>query len=144
MRHPSVNIAVNLAAVVAALTPVVMTIAPIAYAGSGTIISINTQTPIPIAAGFSGFNTPQMRNGVEYYDPKFLAAVTPLKPGCVRFPAGTASMDFDWNAGHVNMSGRDNLIDGTPPLVPPGTANVLTPAQELTQVKGGVWLSDFA
>jgi hypothetical protein len=146
MRHPSINIVVNLAAFVAALTPVVvvMTIAPIAYAGSGTIISINTQTPIPIAAGFSGFNAPQVRNGVEYYDPKFLAAVTPLKPGCLRFPAGTASMDFDWNAGHVNMTWLENLTVGNPALVPVSTANILNASQELTQAKGGVWLSDFA
>ena len=53
-------------------------------------------------------------------------------------------MDFDWNAGHVNMSWMDSLIDGNPPLVPIGTANILSASQELTQVKGGVWLSDFA
>jgi hypothetical protein len=141
MRRSPLNLAV---VVVAALTPAFVPMAPVAYAASGTVISINTKTPIPFAAGFSGFNAPQMRNGVEYYDPKFLAAVTPLKPGCVRFPAGTASMDFDWNAGHVNMSWMDSLIDGNPPLVPAGTANILTPSQELTQVKGGLWLSDFA
>ena len=38
-----------------------------------------------------------LRNGVEYYDPKFVAAVTPLKPGWLRFPAGTGSMAYDWN-----------------------------------------------
>jgi hypothetical protein len=137
--------------VVAVLTPfgvptlAMLTVMPFAQAAAaGTVISINTQTPIPITTGFSGFNAPQMRNGVEYYDPKFLAAVAPLMPGCLRFPAGTASMDFDWNAGHVNIGWMDNLITGPPPLVPPSTANILTPAQELTQAKGGVWLSDFA
>jgi hypothetical protein len=122
-----------------------VTMAPVACAAvPGTVISFSTKTPIAIPPGFSGFNTPQMRNGVEYYDPKFLAAVTPLTPGCLRFPAGTASMDFDWNAGHVNMGWMDSLITGNPPLVPSATGTILTASQELTQAKGGVWLSDFA
>ncbi len=129
-------------AVVAAVTPQLV---PLVHAATvGAVISINTQTAIPIAAGFSGFNAPQMRNGVEYYDPKFLAAVTPLKPGCLRFPGGTSSMDFDWNAGHVNLAWMSSLISGNPPLVPTGTANILTTSQALTQAKGGIWLSDFS
>ncbi len=36
------------------------------------VININTQTSSAIPAKFSGFSAPQPRNGVEYYDPKFL------------------------------------------------------------------------
>jgi hypothetical protein len=85
-----------------------------------------------------------MRNGVEYYDPKFVAAVTPLKPGSLRFPGGTSSMAFDWNTGHVNISWMKSLISGSTPLVGPHVASILTSSQVLTQAKGGVWLADFA
>jgi len=119
-------------------------LAPFACAASGPVINVNTKTKIAIAAGFSGFNTPQLRNGVEYFDPKFLAAVTPLKPGWVRFPAGTASIAFDWNAGHINTAWMKSLITGNPPPVDSGTATILTTSQMLTQAKGGLWLADFA
>jgi hypothetical protein len=124
-------------------------IAPAASAGTKVAININTGTSSPLAAGFSGFNSPQLRNGVEYYDPKFVAAVTPLKPGWLRFPAGTGSMAYDWNpqdasGGHINIAWMNSLIDGNPPLVTGQPANILEASQPLTQAKGGVWLSDFA
>ncbi|MFN7998753.1 MAG: hypothetical protein U0Q18_34335 [Bryobacteraceae bacterium] len=87
---------------------------------------------------------PQERNGVEYYDPKFIAAVTPLKPGWVRYPAGTASLAFDWTAAHMNVGWMSGLIAANPPLIDQGTANTLSSAQILTQAKGGVSLPDFA
>lgn len=115
-----------------------------AQAGYGVRVDINTQASSPLPPGFSGFNTPQPRNGVEYYDPKFIAAVTPLKPGWVRFPGGSVSLAFDWQSGHINTDWMNYLIGGTTPLVGPGTAGILTASQQLTQAKGGVWLSDFA
>jgi hypothetical protein len=124
-------------------------LAPLGFAGSTVAINIQTQTVTPIAAGFSGYNAPQPRNGVEYYDPKFVAAVTPLKPGWLRFPGGTSSMAFDWNpanstGGHIDISWMNSLITGNPPEVTGQSASILTVSQQLTQAKGGVWLSDFA
>jgi len=116
----------------------------IAVASSEVVINIDTLTSSPIAPGLSGFNAPQLRNGVEYYDPKFLAAVAPLKPGWLRFPAGTASMDFDWSTGFANVNWMNSLISGSPPLVNSGVQSNLVAAQMLTQAKGGVFLSDFA
>jgi hypothetical protein len=112
-------------------------------------VNINTETSSTIAAGFSGYNAPQLRNGVEYYDPKFVAAVAPLMPGWLRFPAGTASMAYDWNpadaaGGHIDIAWMNSLITGDPPAVTGQPATVLTAAQPLTQAKGGVYLSDFA
>lgn len=117
--------------------------------GVKVAINISTQTSSPLAAGFSGYNTPQLRNGVEYYDPKFVAAVAPLFPGWLRFPAGTASMAYDWNpqdsyGGHIDIDWMNSLIDGNPPLVTGQAATVLLGSQPLTQAKGGVYLSDFA
>ena len=111
-------------------------------------INITTTSSAPLAPAFSGFNVPQLRNGVEYYDPKFVTAVTPLKPGWLRFPAGTASMAYDWNpadaaGGHINIPWMNSLIAGNPPLVTGQSASILTNSQILTQAKGGVWLSDF-
>jgi hypothetical protein len=97
-----------------------------------------------MAPGFSGFNVPQPRNGVEYYDPKFVAAAKPLRAGWVRYPAGTASMDFDWTTGHANLAWMNSLIGGSSPPVTGVPANVLTASQQLTQAKGGVAFSDFA
>jgi len=108
------------------------------------VININTQTSTPLAFGFSGFNVPQLRNAVEYYDTKFLKAIVPLKPGIMRFPAGTASMAYDWQAGMLNTTWLNYLIGGTSPLVSSGTANILTASQQLTQVKSGVFLADYA
>jgi arylsulfate sulfotransferase len=108
------------------------------------VININTQTASVIPPKFSGFSAPQPRNGVEYYDPKFLSAVTPLKPGWIRFPAGTASMPFDWQAGHTNTGWLNELNSSNPPLVDSFTAGELVTAQQLTQAKGGVYFSDFA
>ena len=108
------------------------------------VININTETSTAIPAKFSGFSAPQPRNGAEYYDPKFLSAVAALNPGWIRFPAGTASMPFDWQAGHTNTGWLNELVSSNPPLVDPNTASELVRAQELTQAKGGVNLSDFA
>jgi hypothetical protein len=128
---------------------VVACLAQAASAGTNVAINVNTQTSTPIAAGFSGYNAPQLRNGVEYYDPKFVAAVAPLNPGWLRFPAGTASMAYDWNpadstGGHIDIPWMNLLIDGDPAPVTGQPADILTISQPLTQAKGGVYLSDFA
>jgi hypothetical protein len=46
-------------------------------------ISLNTTATTPLATGFSGFNDEYLLDGVEYWDPKWLAAVTPLHPGWI-------------------------------------------------------------
>ncbi|HLY20308.1 MAG TPA: putative Ig domain-containing protein, partial [Bryobacteraceae bacterium] len=68
------------------------------------IINVNTTAATPLAPGFSGFDDEYLIHGVEYWDPKYLAMVQPLKPGWVRYPAGTPSMAFDWQAAHLNLS----------------------------------------
>jgi hypothetical protein len=128
-------------AVAASLT---LGLLPVVHAQNPVIIKIKAQGASPIAPGFSGFNTPQPRNGVEYYDPKFIAAATPLRAGWLRYPAGTASMDFDWTTGHTNTAWMNSLIGGSPPPVAGPPANILTVSAPLTQAKGGVLFSDFA
>ena len=113
-------------------------------AATPVTIKIKTQPPTTINAGFSGFNVPQPRNGVEYYDPKFLTAATPLNPGWLRFPGGTDSLDFEWTTGQTNIAWMDSLIDGNPPEVSGQSANILSTSQILTFAKGGVLFSDFA
>lgn len=120
------------------------------FAATNVVINVSTQSATPLAPGFSGFNVPQLRNGVEYYDPKFVAAVAPLIPGAwLRFPGGTSSMAYDWNpadtyGGHLNPTWLNFLTGGpTPPVTGQG-ANVLSMSAQLTQAKGGVYLSDFA
>jgi len=135
----------NLALVVCAASVV----APGAHAGTTVSINIKTAAAAPLAPGFSGYNAPQLRNGVEYYDPKFVAAVAPLNPGWLRFPAGTASLAYDWNpadatGGHININWMNSLITGDPAPVTGQAVSVLTMSQPLTQAKGGVYLSDFA
>jgi hypothetical protein len=120
-----------------------------ADAGTKVAVNVKTQTSSPLPAAFSGFNVPQLRNGVEYYDPKFVAAVTPLKPGWLRFPAGTASMAYDWNpadafGGHIDTNWMNSLTGGDTPPVTGLSASILKISAELTQAKGGVFLSDFA
>lgn len=131
----------RLVAVAALLAPALPTIV---HAQNPVTIKIKSTGASPIAPGFSGFNVPQPRNGVEYYDPKFVAAATPLRAGWLRYPAGTASMDFDWTTGQTNIAWMNSLIGGTPPAVAGQPANILTLSQQLTQAKGGVLFSDFA
>ncbi len=114
------------------------------YAGTPIVVKIKTQPVTMIAPGFSGVNTPQPRNGVEYYDPNFLKAVIPLKAKTVRYPGGTVSLDFDWTTGHTNIDWMNSLIAGDPPLVSGQSASILTISQLLTQAKGGALFSDFA
>ena len=128
----------------AAVAVMTSPIALAAGAVTATVVNIDTTSPSPLPAGFSGFNVPQLRNGVEYFDPKFVAAAASLRPGWLRFPAGTASLAFDWQAGHVNTGWLDYLTLSSPPLVGSGTASILHKAQQLTQAKGGVYFSDFA
>ncbi|MEO8659820.1 MAG: hypothetical protein ABI693_15220, partial [Bryobacteraceae bacterium] len=109
-----------------------------------TTINVDTTTTTAFSAGFSGFNMPQLLNGVEFFDPKFIAAIQPMKPGFLRFPSGTASIAFDWQTGFTNTTWLSNLTTGTPPPVDPLTAYILRRGQKLTQAKGGVFLSDFA
>ncbi|HLY17720.1 MAG TPA: hypothetical protein VKR61_10885 [Bryobacteraceae bacterium] len=123
--------------------------APVGIAGTIVAINVKTQTSAPLATGFSGFNMPQLRNGVEYHDPKFVYAVGPLKPGWLRFPGGTASMAYDWNpadssGGHIDIGWMNSLITGNPASVSGQPANILMASQQLTQAKGGVYLSEFA
>jgi hypothetical protein len=132
-----------------AAAALLLALSPIASAGTTIVVNIKTQNPVPLAPGFSGLNAPQPKNGVEYYDPKIVAAVAQLKPGWLRFPGGTASMAFDWNpanstGGHINIDWMNSLILGDPPLVNGQAASILTSSQQLTQAKGGVFLSDFA
>jgi len=111
-------------------------------------IRVETSDATPLALGFSGLNQAQPRDGVEYFDPKFVAASIPLKAGWVRFPGGTVSLAYDWNpadptGGHINSAWMNYLIGGNPPLVSGQSAGILTVSQQLTQAKGGVYLSDF-
>jgi hypothetical protein len=117
---------------------------PVVRAQNPVTIKIKAQGASTIAAGFSGLNVPQPRNGVEYYDPKFVPFATALKAGWVRYPAGTASMAFDWTTGHTNITWMNSLITGSPAAVTGPPASILTVSQQLTQAKGGVNFSDFA
>jgi len=122
---------------------------PALHAGDPVVIKIKTQPATTFAAGFSGFNTAQPRDTVEYYDPKFVKVVKPLNGGLLRYPGGTVSLDFDWNpanltGGHTNPTWMNYLIASSPPLVTGQTVNILTTAANLTQAKGGAYFSDFA
>jgi hypothetical protein len=117
---------------------------PSAHAGSPVIIKILTQPASTIAAGFSGVNVPQPRNGVEYFDSNFVTAVTPLKPGWVLYPGGTTSLAFNWATGQIDTGWMNSLIGGSSPPVTGQAASILAVSQQLTQAKGGVHFSDFA
>jgi hypothetical protein len=126
-----------------------MALLPVLRAGDPVIIKIKSQPATTFAAGFSGFNTAQPRDGVEYFDPKFVKAAAPLKAGLLRYPGGTVSLDFDWNplnasGGHTNINWMNSLITGSAPPITGQSASILTISQELTQAKGGAYFSDFA
>jgi hypothetical protein len=125
-------------------TVAALALLPPVQAQPSVVINVKTQPATTIAAGFSGVNTPQPRNGVEYFDPKFITAVTPLRAGLVRYPGGTVSLPFDWATGHTDIDWMNSLITGDPPEVTGQSANILTTAQQLTQAKGGALFSDFA
>jgi hypothetical protein len=138
---------VNPGKLVAAFAVSMWCLACQAYAVT-VVVNVNTQTFAPLAAGFSGYNSPQLRNGVEYYDPKFIQAAAQVKPGWLRFPAGTGSLAYDWDpmdssGDHIDVAWMNSLITGNPPAVSGQAATILTISQQLTQAKGGVLFSDF-
>ena len=100
-------------------------------------ISLTTTSTTPLAPGLSGFNDAYLEHGIEYWDPKWLAAVSPLKPGWIRFPAGTLSMAFDWQAAHMNTTWMSELK----PNMPAALYNGLTLGQGIAQGKGGACFS---
>jgi hypothetical protein len=63
-----------------------------------------------------------------------------LKPGWIRFPSGTPSMAFDWQTGHENQT----WITELEPKVNSFAIEAITRGQELSQAKGGAYLTDFA
>lgn len=103
------------------------------------IIDVNTSTASPLAAGFSGFDDEYLINGVEYWDPKYIAMVQPLKPGWIRFPSGTPSMAFDWQLSHMNTSWIGELS----PLIGAYFTGALDDGQILTQAKGGASFAKY-
>ena len=103
-------------------------------------ISLTTTSTTPLAPGFSGFNDEYLIDGIEYWDPKWLAMVAPLKPGWIRFPSGTASMAFDWETGHMN-TGWISIVE---PYLSSNLIMGLVTAQEMTQAKGGACFSGGA
>jgi hypothetical protein len=103
------------------------------------VISVNTAATAPLAAGFSGFDDEYLIDGVEYWDPKYIAMVEPLKPGWIRFPSGTPSMAFDWQLSHMNLSWLGDLS----PLIGAYFASALQDGQMLTQAKGGASFAKY-
>jgi hypothetical protein len=99
-----------------------------------TIININTSATVPVPPGFSGFNDPNLVTAVEYTDPKYIAMIQPMKPGFIRFPGGTESMAFDWQAAHENQSWINELA----PNISAFALGDLDLAQSMAQAKGGV------
>jgi hypothetical protein len=97
------------------------------------VVNIDTAATKPLPPGFSGFNDPYLVTGVEYTDPKYIAMIQPMKPGFIRFPAGTQSMAFDWQSGHLNQSWINDLA----PNVSSFVLGELDLAQKMTQAKGG-------
>ncbi|HUE21278.1 MAG TPA: putative Ig domain-containing protein, partial [Bryobacteraceae bacterium] len=144
------SIAIDPAAATGSQTVTVTTSAEQAAVANGftiaaavTVINVETSTSTPIAPGFSGFDDEHQITAVEYYDPKFVAAVQALKPGWIRFPSGTESMTFDWQAGNESQAWITELSSGTPPKVPTYTTQAQQLAQKLTQAQGGIKFQDY-
>ena len=104
------------------------------------VININTASSMPLAPGFSGAQDEFDLNGVEYYDPKYLAMVEPMKFGAVRYPGGQPSMAFNWQTGHESAAWISELT----PEIFQYAVNGLTLSSYLLQSKGGANFSDFS
>ena len=66
-------------------------------------IDINTSVTSPIASGFSGVNA-ELGTAVEYWDYRFNGLALALGFGWVRFPGGTSSDIYSWQAGEDEQS----------------------------------------
>jgi hypothetical protein len=100
-------------------------------------ISLTTTSTTPLAPGLSGFQDEYLLHGIEYWDPKWLAAVSPLKPGWIRFPGGLTSDAYDWQTAHENTTWMSELQ----PNMPGSLYGGLELAQIMTQAKGGACFS---
>ncbi len=97
-------------------------------------ITVETGAPKPFATGFSGFNDPSVVHGAEYNDPKLQSMVLPLKPGFIRYPGGSDSLAFDWQAAHESQPWLNTLK----PYLVTTEIDGLIRASFLGQAKGGV------
>src|ERR1022692_1315235 len=100
-------------------------------------ISLTTTSTTPLAQGLSGFQDEYLLHGIEYWDPKWVAAVAPLKPGWIRFPGGLTSDVYDWQTAHENTTWMSQLKPNMPSSIYGG----LQLAQIITQAKGGACFS---
>ncbi len=146
LTSATAQISVSSSAVVESQTVTVTTGTEVATLTNGftilaaiPVIDITSATATPLAPGFSGFDDEYLINGVEYWDPKYIAMVQPLKPGWIRYPSGTPSMAFDWETAHMNLAWMSELS----PLIGTYFTSALKDAQILTQAKSGANFSDY-
>ena len=84
-------------------------------------IDINTTVTTPIASAFSGVNA-ELGTAVEYWDYRFNALASTLGFGWVRFPGGTSSDIYSWQAGEDELSWYEQFpassgVGGTAPTI---------------------------
>ncbi len=118
------------------LVPLSMAFAALPVFGQTTAtIDIDTSTTTPVHPNFSGVNH-EIQVPIEFYDARFNGLAATVSYGWARFPGGTVSDAYDWQAGEerpawvAEFSGSD------------GTS--LTNAQLNIQGKGGAKFIDAA
>ncbi|MGB0065830.1 MAG: hypothetical protein WBP85_15410 [Terracidiphilus sp.] len=75
-------------------------------------IDIDTNVTTPLAPGFSGVSA-ELGTPVVYWDYRFNALANTLGFGWVRFPGGTSSDIYDWQAGEDNVNWYDEFPAGS-------------------------------
>lgn len=102
------------------------------------VVDISTSNPTALNPGFSGFNLALVWYGVSYRDPSFRQQAAALRPGWLRYPAGTGSDAFDWSTGFTRQEWVDRF-SGTPEV-----QQVLESTIPILGGKGGDSIADFA
>ena len=70
--------------------------------GATVCVSIDSQSPNPVAPNFSGFNVQLLHDGIQPWDPRLVEMTRMLSPGHLRFPGGGSTYGYDWKTGAIS------------------------------------------
>lgn len=71
--------------------------------------SVTTARQTIVHPGLAGYNVALMSAGIGYRDPQLAPAVSRLRPGWLRFPAGARAGAYDWQNGLSRQSWVDQF-----------------------------------
>jgi hypothetical protein len=115
---------------------VLLALSPPAVRSAGVArVSILSANPVRVQLGFAGFNVALMDTALLHRDKNLASFASRLRPGWLRFPAGTRSDAFDWATGRSRPEWVERFAGN------PFYAQI-SDALQVLEAKGGEHITD--